>query len=915
MPYKQVEQVLIYILLSYPERVDKDVLSELVWPDRPPGTSRRNLRHAVFTLRSIPGLKDIIISGKNQLSLESPEKIDCDYINFLKLIDPGSCYGAINSDRIRMVLDIYGSGLLESFGAEPSAEFGFWLHNKKRICANSLYKFLFASIPYLCDTHEIPLLANLAERLTLWDPYDTSLYEFILRSLIARKMSSDAGKIHWRVVLTAEKSGDSEALNGLAEINRRIFPAERYPVRKKLPASILPFIGRKAELGSIEAIIRRPEARLISIVAPGGYGKTSFILALAKIIDVILFPDGIYFIPLRECSDETSFLKLLIDALELRIEDEEYYKSLTRYLYDKQLLLIFDECETKGFVKAYIEKLLNAASYIKIICTSRKQIELIFEWVYVLPPFTESAESVELFFSTAERKTGRTVWSDHEKERTVSICNALNGIPLAIEMAASRIGSYDVDTISKGLSGNADFNFFSPGNRIESIIEYQTGLLDNGKQRSLRMLSLFHDCFDRKSAEQAFSISPDTFNEYCMLSLVWPVENGRFRLHSLVRSYLRAQLHANGNYDKEIENLSQYLANACHQHFLRLFSLKEDPLSVIEWYPDETIEAYIYALRERRWDMALKIAIPLGSYLHYFGHARSGETMFNNELENLLQTDFWDSTANKLHFILQLSLICAVLALQSGKFDSGKSIIIKMRELDEQAGCRFLAEQDGETDLYRLYLAIAFPWVEGLYAMNDGNKERAEELFLVSHNKAVKYSAHLCRVYVVTHLALIEFDRNPEKGVALLQDVLKTGHGRNIDNFRNDIYLNLARFYMVLGQTEASELYAGFVLQSPDTRTGSRTEMEALFMLSILRAGEDNDREISQTYLMKALESARKNNLYASAFDYSMQYLRNYISVYREIPGWEVYENISLLVTDPGTKKSKAELDRLFGLI
>ena len=176
-----------------------------------------------------------------------------------------------------------------------------------------------------------------------------------------------------------------------------------------------------------------------------------------------------------------------------------------------------------------------------------------------------------------------------------------------------------------------------------------------------------------------------------MLSLVWPAENNRFRLHSLVRSHLRARLYADGGYNEGLEKLSLYLADTCHIHFLHLFSLKEDPLSVIERYPDEILEAWSYALRGKRWDMALKIAIPPGSYLH------------------------------------------------------------------------------------------------------------------------------------------------------------------------------LARFYMALGHHEELWGYAGFVLQSPLTSPGSRTEMEALFMLSILRVNKDNKREISLTYLMRALQSARKNCLYASA--------------------------------------------------
>lgn len=912
LPYRQAEAALVYLLVSHPKPVGKDLLAELLWPARPPGVARGNLRHAVHTLRSAGGLTGVVASTRNDLCLERLEGIRCDYLHFQELVAADGADSPIPPAAVREAIRLYGNGLLESFGAEPSREYGLWLHAVRRSCAKRLFSFLFAAVPGLCGRSEEALTAEIAEFLVQREPYDTGLYEFLLRSLISRGKAGFADRLHRGVSGLMEKGGEREAMDGLSEIARRIFPRDSYPVKRRLPPPLLPFVGRREELMAVEGLLRKDEARLVTITAPGGYGKTSLALGLARELDASAFPDGIFFIPLCDCRDGNAGTQRLLSALDLS-PGGDAEETLVRYLGDKRLLLLFDELENAPFAAALIDRLLGGCAGTKILSTSRRELGLNAEWVYRLPPFATRQEARELFTLTAERKTGKTDWTGGELRLAEEICRAVDGIPLAIELVASRTMAADGKALSRLLAHLTEGSVARMGN-MERILEYQVSLLAEPGRRQFPLLSLFHDCFDREEACRAFGIDEDAFDGFCRLSLVWPFGKDLFRLHAHVRSWCRSRLRQEGGFDPGFRRLCAHLTEASHRHFLRLFSLMEDPLELMERYPVELENAWVHSLGRKDWDAALKIAIPLGSYLHYHGMVRTGRELFRVKLDELLAADSGDLPPAGYHAILQIALICAVLALQVDEVESGLRILAAMRRLDRRSGQGFLTLPEGLEDPYRRYLSISFPWVEGIYALRGGNREGARGLFVESRRRAVVYSAHLCRVYVEIHLAMLESEGNPGTAMELLESALKTSHGRSIPGIRSEIFLLMARICLALGRTEEAETHAETVLKEDHRRPASRTEMEALFLLALLHMEKGTDREIPRVYLLQALEAARKNGLFPMAVDSSLAFIRRWIGCFGEAPDWQIYETVSILSRGEGLKKRKEELDRLFGL-
>lgn len=912
LPYRQTEAALIHLLVSHPDPVEKDLLAELLWPARPPGVARGNLRHAVHALRTTAGLKDILVSTNTLLSLERLDGMRCDYLDFRDLIRTAGKGARAATDAVRAAIGLYGNGLLETFGAEPSREYGFWLYTARRSCAKQLFSFLFAAIPDLCNRREDALLTEIAEFLVLREPYDTGLYEFLLRSLISRGEPRLADRIHRGASEVMGKGGDREAMNGLAEIARRIFPADSFPIKKRLPPPLLPLVGRREECTAVAALLKRPQVRLVTIAAPGGYGKTSLAVALAREIDASLFPDGIFFVSFRDCPDGNTALHRLLARLDVS-NGGDPEEALLRYLGDRKLLLLFDELEGAPFVAGLIDGLLNRCAGMKILSTSRRELGLNVEWIYRLPPFGRIGEARELFTLTAERKTGKTSWTKEETGAVEEICGAVDGIPLAIELVASRIGAADGTALTGMLAHLVDSSA-ARMERMERIIEYQVGLLDGSARDGFPLLALFRDRFDREAACGAFRIDGAAFDGYYRLSLVWPAGKDMFRLHAPVRSWCLSLLRRTGRFEPGFRRLCSHLAEASHRHFLRLFSLAGDPLAIVERYAGELEEAWLHALRSGDWDMAMKIAIPMGSYLHYHGMTRKGQELFRVKLQEILDADPGDPGPGGYHGILHIALICTVLALQIDDRDYGLGLLETMRRLDARSGMGFLAEREGMEDPYRVYLVISFPWVEGLYALRAGDRARARDLFLESRRRAVRYSAPLCRVYVEIHLATVEFEKDPRYAMDLLENALRSNHGKHIVGIRSDIFLLLARFCMARERTEEAVAHAEAVLEEEQRRPSSRTEMEALFLLALLHVGRSTDREIPRMYLLRALQAAGKNGLFSIAVDSSLAFVHRWVDLFETIPDWETYESISALTRGPGMGKRKEDLDRLFGL-
>jgi predicted ATPase len=276
-----------------------------------------------------------------------------------------------------------------------------------------------------------------------------------------------------------------------------------------LPAEVTSFVGRRRELGEIRN--KLATARLVSLVGPGGVGKTRLALRAAANLGRG-FADGAWVVELAEVRDGALLPSAVVTGLDLR--DQAATKPLQiviAYLQDKQLLLLLDNCEHLiGPAAELVADVLHAAPNVRVVTTSREPLQLPGEHVIAVPPLelpdangsepferVRQNDAVALFSERAAAASGTFGLTASNQSGVVRLCRRLDGVPLAIELAAVRTRVLTVDQIVDRLSDR--FGLLTGGSRaalprhqtLRTAIDWSHDLLTVSEQALLRRLGVF----------------------------------------------------------------------------------------------------------------------------------------------------------------------------------------------------------------------------------------------------------------------------------------------------------------------------------------------------------------------------------------------------------------------------------------
>jgi len=241
------------------------------------------------------------------------------------------------------------------------------------------------------------------------------------------------------------------------QVNAPDLPAD-FPALKtldlrltNLPIQPTPFIGREREIAAALALLRRDDIRLVTLTGPGGTGKTRLSLQVGgELVDQ--FPDGVYFVPLAETTDRNLALSKVAQALEVREgSSQPLINSITDYLQDKTLLLILDNFEQLVGAASMTADLLATAPKLKLLVSSQIVLRIRGEHEFPVAPLATlnpahlpdldhilQNESIQLFMQRAQAANPSFELTQDNAAAVAEICQRLEGIPLAIELAAAR---------------------------------------------------------------------------------------------------------------------------------------------------------------------------------------------------------------------------------------------------------------------------------------------------------------------------------------------------------------------------------------------------------------------------------------------------------------------------------------------
>ena len=229
----------------------------------------------------------------------------------------------------------------------------------------------------------------------------------------------------------------------------------RSPLPPALPSPLTPFVGRLAERAALSAALR--EHRLVTAVGPGGIGKTRLALSVAADMSD-RFADGVWYVDLVPVTDALMIAPAIADALGLgERQGSSAAEDVLSWLADRETLLVLDNCEhLLDGVVVLLERLLAGSPRLTVLATSRARLLVPFERVFPVPGLSVEADdggpgdAVQLFLGRAA--AGWSPVRSGDVERIAAVCRALDGMALAIELAAARYPSLGLDGLEAGLA-------------------------------------------------------------------------------------------------------------------------------------------------------------------------------------------------------------------------------------------------------------------------------------------------------------------------------------------------------------------------------------------------------------------------------------------------------------------------------
>ena len=668
---------LIAYLALNPRPQARDFLATLLYPES--DNARAYLRRDLSEIRQQMG--DVVLTAEGKVSLDTGDDLWVDVIAFETQLELVATHGHFPempcSDclaALHAALDLYKDQFLAGFTLPDCPEFNEWQFFEAQSLRQSLAEALKKMIAWHTRRQAFAEAIEHARRWLSLDPLHEPAQRRLMELYAANGQRAAALRQYEECVrLLDEELGIApapETTSLFEAIRTRQFeqpapagpPAKPSPPAHNLPAQTTTFVGRNEEIAEIRQILSDANCRLLTLLGPGGIGKTRLAIEAAR---ETAFADGVWFVPLAPLSAPISLPGAVADALALRLQGEDRpQQTLLKQLQDRELLLLLDNFEhllPRG--AEFIVDLLQGAPGLKLLVTTRERLNLSAEWVFSVGGLEFPAEpeiddvascgAVQLFVHRARQAVGDFAMQPDTQAAIARICRLTEGMPLALELAATWTTILSCSEIAGEIQRGLDFlrsslrDLPDRHRSIRAVFDVSWQLLDDVERRVFCQLSIFRGGFTRTAAESICHVTGANRSILSILaslvakSFLKRSASGRYEIHELLRQYGAARLTREPDVEEATRNRHcEYYLSFCAAQEVRLKGPEQ--LEALQELGSERANlrvAWQYAARHGRSRLLLEAAEAIWLFLQQNSHSSFQEQalLYEEALSGLQQ--------------------------------------------------------------------------------------------------------------------------------------------------------------------------------------------------------------------------------------------------------------------------------------
>ncbi len=628
---------LLYYLAQRGDWVSRSELAFLYRPDSPQEIALSNIRLYIHRVKKYP--------WTNPLEVEKFRvryQINTDVQDFNK---------AIETEDWPKAIELYRGPFLQGINLQENFAYEAWLELERQDLSEKWRLATLKQAKLFENRQDYTLAKKLIESFLKANFLDEEALQNYLNILIAMGKHKQAFEAYETFREELKHELDIEPLEATRALLDNIERSKSIQLVSKsnlhnLPAQTTRFVGRKQELTQLTGYLANPDCRLLTIVGFGGIGKTRLALALAE-QELQSFPDGVWLTSLVGLSSADLLVSSIAGGIGLTLlGSKDPKKQLIDFLQDKECLLLLDNFEHLVQGVPLLQELLDSTPKLKILVTSRVVLELKGEWIFDLDGLSYPPQNTEVplekfdafkCFTQYAKQFSKTFTTNEDTSEAIAVlCRKVEGLPLALELAATWIRGLSISEMLSRLDKSFDLlssklhDLPQRHRSLRTVFDYSWQLLTEEEQKALTKLSVFQGGFSLEAAEKVAKAHLALLLSLINRSLIKRGQENRYSIHELIRQFAAEES------EEKVRVQTRDLHSAYYLN--RLNSLvKEDksPPTLLMPDLDNLRSAWHSAAEQQNIEILSKSVEPMRIFYEANGQFHEGIELFGKVLEHV----------------------------------------------------------------------------------------------------------------------------------------------------------------------------------------------------------------------------------------------------------------------------------------